>query len=73
MLGSAIVFMALSPHIINLRRTILMPGLAAGALLLALMIADWLVVRSPASLRRTFYLSAVSSLILGCTWIASLP
>jgi 4-hydroxybenzoate polyprenyltransferase len=73
LLGSAIVFMALSPRVIDVRRTILMPGLAAGALLLALMIADWLVVRSPASLRRTFYLSAVSSLILGCTWIASLP
>ena len=73
LLGSAIVFMALSLHVINVRRTILIPGLAAGALLLALMIADWLVMRSPASLRRTFYLSAVSSLILGCTWIASLP
>ena len=71
--GATILLMGASPLVIDVRGATLMAGLAAGALLLILMIADWLVLRSPASIRRTFYFSAISAVILGSTWIAGLP
>jgi 4-hydroxybenzoate polyprenyltransferase len=73
LLGATILLMAASPLVIAVRPATLVPGLAAGTLLLTLMITDWLALRSPASIRRTFYFSAVCVVILGSTWIASLP
>jgi 4-hydroxybenzoate polyprenyltransferase len=73
LLAGSMALMALSSVMISHRLDMLLPGLAAGAVLLGAMMADWLLMRSRASLRRTFYLSAVCSGILGCTWIATLP
>jgi len=32
-----------------------------------------MVLRSPGSLKRTFYLSAGCAVVIGCAWVASLP
>jgi 4-hydroxybenzoate polyprenyltransferase len=52
---------------------VLAPSLIAATILLCAMIADWLVCRSPQSLRRSWYSSVIFAAIVGCAWIASLP
>ena len=47
-------------------------GLAAGAALLAVVIADGARNAGPATLKRTYYLSIVCAIGLAYTWIASL-
>jgi hypothetical protein len=67
------ILMAAAGVLIGGHLSRLIPGLVAGAFLLGAMMADWAFLRSPATLRRTFYLSAAGALLLGCAWIVSLP
>jgi hypothetical protein len=46
-------------------------GLAAGTVLLAVMIVDGLFIAGPSSLRRSYYLSILCAINLGYAWIAS--
>jgi len=48
-------------------------GATAAALLLLVMIVDWLAHRSSASLRRIWYASALYAAVASLSWIASLP
>jgi geranylgeranylglycerol-phosphate geranylgeranyltransferase len=71
--AATMVLMASAGLLIGSHLRRLVPGLLAGACLLGAMMADWGLLRSAASLRRTFYLSAASALVLGCAWVVSLP
>jgi 4-hydroxybenzoate polyprenyltransferase len=53
--------------------TMLSSGLVGATLLLALMMGDYAIFRSPASLKRTWYVSSVLSALIGLAWVASLP
>ena len=73
-LAATMILMAAAGLLIGGHLNRLIPGLVAGAFcLLGAMMADWAFLRSPATLRRTFYLSAAGALVLGCAWIVSLP
>lgn len=72
-LAATMVLMASSTWLVGGRPGRLAPGLGIGMLLLGAMIADWMVLRSPGSLKRTFYLSAGCAVVIGCAWVASLP
>ena len=72
-LAATMILMAAAGVLIGGHLSRLIPGLVAGAFLLGAMMADWAFLRSPATLRRTFYLSAAGALLLGCAWIVSLP
>jgi 4-hydroxybenzoate polyprenyltransferase len=52
---------------------ILGPGLVLGVLLLLFMIGDYVIFRSPQSLKRNWYASALLSAVAGLAWVASLP
>ena len=73
LLAATMILMASSTWLAGGRPGRLAPGLGIGIFLLGAMIADWAVLRSPASLRRTFYLSAAFAVVIGCAWVASLP
>jgi 4-hydroxybenzoate polyprenyltransferase len=70
--GATILLLGLSPRLLGNDSAYLWPGLIVGSVLLTVMILDRLVNRSTASLRRGWYLSAVTSAILGASWVASL-
>jgi 4-hydroxybenzoate polyprenyltransferase len=72
-LAATMILMAAAGVLIGGHLGRLIPGMVAGAFLLGAMMADWAFLRSPATLRRTFYLSAAGALLLGCAWIVSLP
>ena len=72
-LAATMILMASSTWLVGGRPGLLAPGLGIGVLLLGAMIADWAVLRSPASLKRTFYLSAACAVVIACAWVASLP
>jgi 4-hydroxybenzoate polyprenyltransferase len=72
-LAATMVLMAASTWLAGGRPARLVPGLGIGVLLLGAMIADWALLRSPASLKRTFYLSAGCAVVIGCAWVAGLP
>ncbi|WP_421726490.1 UbiA family prenyltransferase [Bauldia sp.] len=72
-LALSIGLLALTPAMFGNDPVTLVPGLLAGAVLLATMIADRLIVRSQASLRRGWYLAAILSGVLGIAWVISLP
>ena len=72
-LAATMILMASSTWLVGGRPGLLAPGLGIGVLLLGVMIADWAVLRSPASLKRTFYLSAACAVVIACAWVASLP
>jgi geranylgeranylglycerol-phosphate geranylgeranyltransferase len=72
-LAATMILMASSMWLVGGRPGRLVPGVAIGMLLLGAMIADWVVLRSPGSLKRTFYLSAGCAVVIGCAWVASLP
>jgi 4-hydroxybenzoate polyprenyltransferase len=72
-LAATMVLMASSTWLVGGQSGRLAPGLGIGVLLLVAMIADWTVLRSPGSLKRTFYLSAACAVVIGCAWVASLP
>jgi geranylgeranylglycerol-phosphate geranylgeranyltransferase len=71
--AGAITGVAVAAPMIGNSPRVLYPGLLVGALLLALMVTDWLAFRSLASLKRGWYVSAVLSVIIGLAWVASLP
>jgi 4-hydroxybenzoate polyprenyltransferase len=70
--GVTILLLAFTPSLLGGNATYLAPGLAVGCLLLAVMILDRLGNRSEASLKRGWYLSAVTAVVLGGAWVASL-
>lgn len=72
-LAATMVLMASSLWLVGGHAGRLAPGLGIGVLLLGTMIADWALLRSPGSLKRTFYLSAGCAVVIGCAWVASLP
>ena len=65
-------FVAAAPLVRNDWR-ILGPGLAAGAVLLLIMIADYALFRSRQSLKRGWGLSGLLGIVVGLAWVASLP
>lgn len=71
--SAAIVLLALTPTILGNDPALLLPGLALGVVLLAVMIADYSINRSQASLHRGWYMSAVLGGVLGVSWVVSLP
>lgn len=70
--GLTIILLALTPSILGNDPTYLIPGVALSAGMLAAMILDRLMTRSPESLRRGWYVSAALAAILGIAWVASL-
>ncbi len=72
-LAATMILMASSMWLVGGHPDRLAPGLGIGVLLLGAMIADWAVLRSRGSLKRTFYLSAGCAVVIGCAWVASLP
>jgi hypothetical protein len=52
---------------------ILGPGLAAGLLILLLMIGDYAIFRSQRSLQRNWITGGVLAVVVGLAWVASLP
>ena len=68
---SILGFAASAPLVGNDWR-ILGPGLALGALLLILMIANYAIFRSKRSLAGNWWISGLLSLIVGLSWVASL-
>jgi 4-hydroxybenzoate polyprenyltransferase len=70
--GLTIILLAQTSSILGNDRTYLIPGVALGAVMLAAMILDRLMTRSPESLRRGWYVSAALAAILGIAWVASL-
>ncbi|MCP4383452.1 MAG: UbiA family prenyltransferase [Hyphomicrobiales bacterium] len=71
--AAAIVLLALTPDLLGNEWTMLMPGLIVGAVLLVAMIADAMISRSQGSLHRGWYTSAVLAVVLGVSWVISLP
>lgn len=71
--SATLVLMASTPLLLNGSFNLLAFGLGAGGLLLIVMMADWLLHRSQASLRRVWYLSAIFAAVSSVSWIASLP
>ncbi len=65
-------FAATAPWVGNDWR-ILGPGLIAGTVVLALMIANYLLFRSHASLKRNWMMAGLYAVIVGFSWVASLP
>ena len=65
--------LALTPAVFGNDARWLLPGLGLGAVLLLVMVGDYFVNRSRASLRRGWYLSAVLAIVLGVSWVISLP
>lgn len=49
------------------------PGLAAGTLILAFMIADYGIFRSQQSLKRNWAAGGLLGIVVGVAWVASLP
>lgn len=70
--GATIVLLALTPKFLGNSPTYLLPGVALASVLLMIMIVDRLLNPSPSSLRRGWYLSAITAAILGLAWVASL-
>jgi geranylgeranylglycerol-phosphate geranylgeranyltransferase len=70
--GGVIGLLALTPIFIDSKPRALFPGLILGSVLLLVMIVDYAVSRSAASLRRGWYFSSILTALLGGTWIASL-
>ena len=70
--GSMLGFAVVAP-LVRSDWTILGPGLALGILLLLFMIGDYVIFRSPQSLKRNWYASALLSAVAGLAWVASLP
>jgi 4-hydroxybenzoate polyprenyltransferase len=70
--GAMLGFAVVAPLVRN-DWTILGPGLALGVLLLLFMIGDYVIFRSPQSLKRNWYASALLSAVAGLAWVASLP
>lgn len=71
--GATLVLLGFTPTAFGNDPATLYPGVALGAGLLTIMILDRVLSRSPASLRRGWYFSAVEAAILGLAWVASLP
>jgi 4-hydroxybenzoate polyprenyltransferase len=71
LLGGTIVLMALTLCLGRNDAKVLGAGLAAGTVLLSLMIVDGLFIARPSSLRRSYYLSILCVINLGYAWIAS--
>ncbi len=72
LLGATIVLMTATLWLGRNNAGSLGAGLAAGAALLAAMIADGLLVANPSTLRRSYYLSILCAIDLGYAWIVSL-
>jgi 4-hydroxybenzoate polyprenyltransferase len=70
--GGVIGLLALMPIFIGSNPRVLFPGLILGSLLLIVMIGDYSISRSDASLKRGWYFSSILTALLGGTWIASL-
>lgn len=70
--GAIAGFAAFAPVLRN-EWKILGPGLAVGAFILAVMMADYGVARSTRSLRRCFKMSGILAIVVGLSWVASLP
>jgi 4-hydroxybenzoate polyprenyltransferase len=70
--GAMLGFAAAAPVVGN-NWKILGPGLAAGSLLLALMIGDYALHRSQESLKRSWAMGGFLAVVVGFCWIASLP
>ncbi len=71
--GVTLILLGLTPKIFGNDPTPLYPGVALGIALLTVMVLDRVLSRSPASLRRGWYFSAIEAAILGLAWVASLP
>ena len=71
--AGAILLLGLTPPMLGNNPGILYPGIGLGGLLLIAMIVDYAACRSEAALKRGWYLSAILAVILGGTWVASLP
>ena len=67
-----IVLLALTPYVFAAKSGILYPSLAVATVLLAAMIADVTWSRSEASLRRGWYLAALTGVVLGCGWVSTI-
>jgi len=72
LLGGTIILMALTLLLGRNDPGVLGAGLAAGTVLLSVMIADGLLIAGPSSLRRSYYLSILCAINLGYAWIASM-
>jgi 1,4-dihydroxy-2-naphthoate octaprenyltransferase len=71
LLGGTIILMALTLLLGRNDARVLGAGLAAGTVLLSVMIVDGLFITAPSSLRRSYYLSILCAIVLGYAWIAS--
>ena len=67
-----IVLLAATPYVFAAKSGILYPSLAVATVLLAAMIADVAWSRSQASLRRGWYLAALTAVVLGCGWVSTI-
>lgn len=70
--GATIILLSLTPKFLGNDPAYLFPGVGLGSVLLVMMILDRVLSRSPASLRRGWYLCALTAAVLGSAWVASL-
>jgi geranylgeranylglycerol-phosphate geranylgeranyltransferase len=70
--GVVIGLLTLTPVALGSEPRRLFPGVILAAILLLVMIVDYAVIRSDASLKRGWCFSAVLAALLGGTWVASL-
>lgn len=70
--AGAIFGLAAAVPLVGNNWKILAPGLGSAALVLAAMIGDYAIFRSPQSLKRTWYASTFVSALIGLAWVASL-
>jgi geranylgeranylglycerol-phosphate geranylgeranyltransferase len=71
--ATSIILVALVSATMSNSIHILRPAVVVAAILLIIMIADWLVHRSPKALQRGYYLSAIFAAVLAFSWVISLP
>lgn len=68
----SILLLSSVPLLLGNDARVLLPGMFAGTVLLAVMALDYATFRSQASLRRGWYMSAVLAVVLGLSWVGSL-
>lgn len=71
--AAAMIGFAISAPWVGNNWKILGPGLAAGSLILLLMIGDYAIFRSQRSLQRNWITGGVLAVVVGLAWVASLP
>jgi 4-hydroxybenzoate polyprenyltransferase len=71
--GAAMLGFATAAPVVGNNWKVLGPGLVAGSLLLVLMIGDYLLHRSPRSLKRNWAVGGLLAVVVGVCWVASLP